>query len=74
MLTILFVILFITFYILGIYSLAEVYVSKDISINFWAILIIFLPVVNIIIAMKYNKKILNFFSIKKFLEEIQNIK
>lgn len=74
MLTILFAILFITFYIWGIYSLAEVYVSKDVSINFWAILIIFFPVVNIIIAMKYNKKILNFFSIKKFLNEIQNIK
>lgn len=54
--------------------LCEVFVDNNISVNLWPILVMLLPIVNTIFVIKYNKKILNFFSIKIFLKEIKNLK
>lgn len=55
-------------------SLCEIFVDNNISVNLWSILVMLLPIVNTIFAIKYNKKILNYFSIKIFLKEIKNLK
>ena len=55
-------------------SLCEIFVDNNISVNLWSILVMLLPIVNTIFVIKYNKKILNYFSIKIFLKEIKNIK
>ena len=55
-------------------SLCEIFVDNNISVNLWSILVMLLPIVNTIFVIKYNKKILNFFSIKIFLKEIKNLK
>ena len=55
-------------------SLCEIFVDNNISVNLWSILVMLLPIVNTIFAIKYNKKFSDSFNIKKFLEEIKNIK
>ena len=55
-------------------SLCEIFVDNNISVNLWSILVMLLPIVNTIFVIKYNKKIINYFSIKIFLKEIKNIK
>ena len=55
-------------------SLCEIFVDNNISVNLWSIIVMLLPIVNTIFVIKYNKKILNFFSIKIFLKEIKNLK
>ena len=55
-------------------SLCEIFVDNNISVNLWSIIVMLLPIVNTIFVIKYNKKILNYFSIKTFLKEIKNIK
>ena len=55
-------------------SLCEIFVDNNISVNLWSILVMLLPIVNTIFVIKYNKKILNYFSIKIFLKEIKNLK
>lgn len=55
-------------------SLCEIFVDNNISVNLWSILVMLLPIVNTIFTIKYNKKILNYFSIKIFLKEIKNLK
>ena len=55
-------------------ALCEIVANNNISVNLWSIIVMLLPIVNTIFAIKYNKKILDYFSIKKFLKEIKNIK
>ena len=55
-------------------ALFEIFADNNISVNLWLILVMLLPIVNTIFVIKYNKKILNFFSIKIFLKEIKNLK
>ena len=55
-------------------SLCEIFADNNISVNLWSIIVMLLPIVNTIFVIKYNKKILNFFSIKIFLKEIKNLK
>lgn len=55
-------------------AFCEIFVDNNISVNLWSILVMLLPIVNTIFVIKYNKKILNYFSIKIFLKEIKNLK
>lgn len=55
-------------------TLCEIFADNNISVNLWSIIVMLLPIVNTIFVIKYNKKILNFFSIKIFLKEIKNLK
>ena len=73
-LLILLAVIFSTVYAVSAIILCEVFVDNDISVSLWSVLVVLLPIVNTIFAIKYNKKILNYFSIKTFLKEIKNIK
>lgn len=73
-LLILLAVIFSTVYAVSAIILCEVFVDNNISVNLWSVLVVLLPIVNTIFVIKYNKKILNYFSIKTFLEEIKNIK
>lgn len=77
-LLILLTVLFTLVYLFSVFALAELFVDNDISIGLWSILVLIMPIVNTIFAIKYNKKLSNnkffdCFSIKKFLKEIENI-
>ena len=63
-----------TVYVASAIILCEIFVDNNISVGLWSVLVVLLPIVNTIFAIKYNKKILDYFSIKKFLKEIKNIK
>ena len=63
-----------TVYVASAIAICGVFVDNNISASLWSVLIILLPIVNTIFAIKYNKKFSDCFSIKKFLEEIKNIK
>ena len=63
-----------TVYVASAIILCEIFVDNNISASLWSVLVIILPIVNTIFAIKYNKKFSNSFNIKKFLEEIKNIK
>ena len=54
--------------------LCEVFVDNNISVSLWSVLVVLLPIVNTIFVIKYNKKFSDYFSMKKFLKEIKNIK
>ena len=73
-LLILLIVILATVYAASAISLCEIFVDNNISVNLWSILVMLLPIVNTIFVIKYNKKILNYFSIKIFLKEIKNIK
>ena len=73
-LLILLAVIFSTVYAVSDIILCEVFVDNDISVSLWSVLVVLLPIVNTIFVIKYNKKILNYFSIKTFLKEIKNIK
>ena len=73
-LLILLIVILATVYAASAISLCEIFVDNNISVNLWSILVMLLPIVNTIFVIKYNKKILNFFSIKIFLKEIKNLK
>ena len=73
-LLILLAVIFSTVYAVSAIILCEVFVDNDISVSLWSVLVVLLPIVNTIFVIKYNKKILNFFSIKIFLKEIKNLK
>ena len=73
-LLILLVVIFTTVYAASAIILCEVFVDNDISVSLWSVLVVLLPIVNTIFAIKYNKKFSDYFSIKKFLKEIKNIK
>ena len=55
-------------------ALCEIFADNNISVNLWSILVMLLPIVNTIFVIKYNKTILNLFSIKIFRIEIKNLK
>lgn len=61
-------------YVVSAITLCEVFDDNNISVSLWALFVVILPIVNTIFAIKYNKKIFDYFSIKKFLKEIKNIK
>ena len=73
-LLILLAVIFSTVYAVSAIILCEVFVDNNISVSLWSVLVVLLPIVNTIFVIKYNKKILNYFSIKTFLKEIKNIK
>ena len=67
-------VIFSTVYVASAIIICEIFIDNNISVNLWPILVMLLPIVNTIFVIKYNKKILNFFSIKIFLKEIKNLK
>ena len=73
-LLILLAVIFSTVYAVSAIILCDVFVDNNISVILWSVLVVLLPIVNTIFVIKYNKKILNYFSIKTFLKEIKNIK
>ena len=73
-LLILLAVIFSTVYAVSAIILCEVFVDNDISVSLWSVLVVLLPIVNTIFAIKYNKKFSDYFSMKKFLKEIKNIK
>ena len=74
-LLLLLIVIFSTVYVASAIIICEIlFADNNISVNLWTVLVVLLPIVNTIFVIKYNKKILNYFSIKKFLKEIKNIK
>ena len=73
-LLILLAVIFSTVYAVSAIILCEVFVDNDISVSLWSVLVVLLPIVNTIFAIKYNKKFSDYFSMKKFIKEIKNIK
>ena len=73
-LLILLVVIFTTVYAASAIILCDVFVDNDISVSLWSVLVVLLPIVNTIFAIKYNKKFSDYFSIKKFLKEIKTLK
>ena len=74
LLLILLTVIFSTVYVASAIILCEVFVDNNISVSLWSVLIVLLPIVNTIFVIKYNKKFSDYFSMKKFLKEIKNIK
>ena len=70
----LFTIILLAIYVFSAIAICGVFVDNNISASLWSVLVIILPIVNTIFAIKYNKKFSDSFNIKKFLEEIKNIK
>ena len=70
----LFTVILLAVYVFSAIAICGVFVDNNISVNLWSILVMLLPIVNTIFVIKYNKKILNYFSIKIFLKEIKNLK
>ena len=73
-LLILLIVILSTVYTSSAIALCEIFANNNISVNLWSILVMLLPIVNTIFAIKYNKKFSDYFSIKKFLKEIKNLK
>lgn len=73
-LLILLTIIFSTVYVASAIILCEVFVDNNVSVGLWSVLVVLLPIVNTIFVIKYNKKFSDYFSMKKFLKEIKNIK
>ena len=73
-LLILLAVIFSTVYAVSAIILCEVFVDNNVSVSLWSVLVVLLPIVNTIFAIKYNKKFSDYFSIKTFLKEIKNIK
>ena len=73
-LLILLIVILSTVYVASAIILCEIFVDNNISVGLWSVLVVLLPIVNTIFVIKYNKKILNYFSIKIFLKEIKNLK
>ena len=67
-------VIFSTVYVASAIIICEIFANNNISVNLWSIIVMLLPIVNTIFVIKYNKKILNYFSIKIFLKEIKNLK
>ena len=67
-------VIFSTVYVASAIILCEVFVDNNVSVSLWSVLVVLLPIVNTIFAIKYNKKFSDYFSMKKFLKEIKNIK
>lgn len=73
-LLILLIVILVIVYTASAIALCGIFADNNISVNLWSIIVMLLPIVNTIFVIKYNKKILNFFSIKIFLKEIKNLK
>ena len=73
-LLILLAVIFSIVYAVSAIILCEVFVDNNISVSLWSVLVVLLPIVNTIFVIKYNKKFSDYFSMKKFLKEIKNIK
>ena len=73
-LLILLIVIFSTVYVASAIIICEVFVDNNISVSLWSVLVVLLPIVNTIFVIKYNKKFSDYFSMKKFLKEIKNIK
>ena len=73
-LLILLAVIFSTVYASSAIILCEIFVDNNISVGLWSVLVVLLPIVNTIFVIKYNKKFSDYFSMKKFLKEIKNIK
>ena len=73
-LLILLTVIFSTVYVASAIILCEIFVDNNISVGLWSVLVVLLPIVNTIFVIKYNKKFSDYFSMKKFLKEIKNIK
>lgn len=73
-LLILLTVIFSTVYVASAIILCEVFVDNNVSVGLWSVLVVLLPIVNTIFVIKYNKKFSDYFSMKKFLKEIKNIK
>ena len=67
-------VIFSTVYVASAIILCEVFVDNNVSVSLWSVLVVLLPIVNTIFVLKYNKKLSDYFSMKKFLKEIKNIK
>lgn len=67
-------VIFSTVYVTSAIILCEVFVDNNVSVGLWSVLVVLLPIVNTIFVIKYNKKLSDYFSMKKFLKEIKNIK
>ena len=67
-------VIFSTVYVASAIILCEVFVDNNVSVSLWSVLVVLLPIVNTIFVIKYNKKLSDYFSMKKFLKEIKNIK
>ena len=67
-------VIFSTVYVASAIILCEVFVDNNVSVSLWSVLVVLLPIANTIFAIKYNKKFSDYFSMKKFLKEIKNIK
>ena len=70
----LFTIILLTVYVFSAIAICGVFVDNNISASLWSVLVVLLPIVNTIFVIKYNKKFSDYFSMKKFLKEIKNIK
>ena len=70
----LFTVILLAVYVFSAVALSGVFVDNNISASLWSVLVVLLPIVNTIFAIKYNKKFSDYFSMKKFLKEIKNIK
>lgn len=73
-LLLLLIVIFSTVYVASAIILCEIFVDNNISVGLWSVLVVLLPIVNTIFVIKYNKKFSDYFSMKKFLKEIKNIK
>ena len=67
-------VIFSTVYVASAIIICEIFIDNNISVGLWPVLVVLLPIVNTIFAIKYNKKFSDYFSMKKFLKEIKNIK
>ena len=70
----LFIVILLAVYVFSAIAICGVFVDNNISVSLWSVLVVLLPIVNTIFAIKYNKKFSDYFSIKKFLKEIRNLK
>ena len=73
-LLLLLIVIFSTVYVASAIIICEIFVDNNISVGLWSVLVVLLPIVNTIFVIKYNKKFSDYFSIKKFLKEIKNLK
>ena len=67
-------IIFIVVYFLSILGMIRIYVEKELDICFWGFVLALLPIVNTIIFIIFFDNwdiIKNFFSLKKFFNELK---
>lgn len=71
--------IFAIIYLLSLISLSTFYLTESVSVSFWMIITLFIPIVNTILLIFVlfkvygSEQIKKFFSIKKFLSDINKI-